>query len=161
MIPRPPRTTHTDTRFPYTTLFRSAHKVLGKLKLKNHALVLGANEMKESKGLLITDLITQCWDLDGVARQYQNFQDTFNPMLSAISDGMSPLQAYMIRALTLHEWRRIVLHDPQLPKQMLPQDWPGHGARTLCATLYWRVFDHAETFSPGRAAVRERGEQYG
>lgn len=124
----------------------AAHKVLGKLKLKNHALVLGAHEMNEGKGLLISDLITQCWDLDGVARQYQNFQDTFNPMLSAISDDMSPLQAYMIRALTLHEWRRIVLHDPQLPKQMLPQDWPGHTARTLCAALYWRVFEQAETF---------------
>src|SRR3546814_19013684 len=75
------------------------------------------------------------------------FQDTFNPMLSAISDGMSPFQAYMIRALTLHEWRRIVLHDPQLPKQMLPQDWPGHGARTPCAKI-------------GRASLRERVCQY-
>src|SRR3546814_7287449 len=26
MIPRPPRSTRTDTRFPYTTLFRSPHR---------------------------------------------------------------------------------------------------------------------------------------
>src|SRR3546814_11667186 len=27
MIPRPPRSTRTDTLFPYTTLFRSSHEV--------------------------------------------------------------------------------------------------------------------------------------
>src|SRR3546814_11900757 len=32
MIRRPPRSTRTDTRFPYTTLFRSAH--LGAMKRK-------------------------------------------------------------------------------------------------------------------------------
>ncbi|TEA71519.1 phenylacetic acid degradation operon negative regulatory protein PaaX [Pollutimonas harenae] len=124
----------------------TANKVLGKLKLGNHALVLGAHEMNEGKGLLISELVTQCWDLDGVARQYQNFLDTFQPILAAINTDMHPLQAYLIRALTLHEWRRIVLHDPQLPTQMLPSDWPGHTARTLCGALYWRVFDQAEVF---------------
>ncbi|MGB6105504.1 MAG: phenylacetic acid degradation operon negative regulatory protein PaaX [Pusillimonas sp.] len=122
----------------------AAHKVLGKLKLSDHALVLGAHEMNEGKGLLIGDLIAQCWDMDGVAGQYQNFQDTFGPMLAAIGDDMRPSQAYAVRALTLHEWRRIVLHDPQLPQQMLPPDWPGHAARKLCGTLYWRVFEQAE-----------------
>src|SRR3546814_4535972 len=32
MIRRPPRSTRTDTLFPYTTLFRSRDVVLGKLK---------------------------------------------------------------------------------------------------------------------------------
>lgn len=121
-----------------------AHKVLSKLKLSAKALVLGAHEMNQGKGLLISDLIAQCWDLEGVAQQYRNFSETFGPMLAAIDSGMRPSQAYALRALTLHEWRRIVLHDPQLPRQMLPQDWPGHAARELCGVLYWRVFDLAE-----------------
>jgi len=124
----------------------AAHKVLGKLKLSGHALVLGAHEMNEGKGLLISELISQCWDLDGVAGQYQGFLDTFSPMLASINDDMRPAQAYAIRALAFHEWRRIVLHDPQLPAQMLPQNWPGHTARELCGALYWRVFDQAEIF---------------
>ncbi|MCC2595274.1 phenylacetic acid degradation operon negative regulatory protein PaaX [Pusillimonas sp. MFBS29] len=125
---------------------KAAHKVLGKLKLSGHALVLGAHEMNEGKGLLITELVSQCWDLDGVAGQYQGFLDTFGPMLAGVNSDMRPAQAYTIRALAFHEWRRIVLHDPQLPAQMLPQDWPGHPARQLCGALYWRVFDQAEVF---------------
>src|SRR3546814_18888421 len=31
MIPRPPRSTRTDTLFPYTTLFRSAWRVISEL----------------------------------------------------------------------------------------------------------------------------------
>src|SRR5690606_17200318 len=43
----------------------AANKVLGKLKLNDHALVLGAHEMNEGKGLLISELVDQCWDLAG------------------------------------------------------------------------------------------------
>src|SRR3546814_19487363 len=32
MIQRPPRSTRTDTRFPYTTLFRSGHEIEDQLK---------------------------------------------------------------------------------------------------------------------------------
>lgn len=121
-----------------------AQKVLGKLKLSNHALVLGAHEMNQNHGLVISSLISQCWDLAGVADQYQRFSDTFSPMLDAVNSNIRPSQAFAVRALTIHEWRRIVLHDPQLPTQMLPENWPGHAARELCGKLYWAIFDQAE-----------------
>lgn len=121
-----------------------AQKVLNKLKLTGHALVLGAHEMNAGHGLQITELISQCWDLDGVARHYEKFSEVFAPLHMAVNEHMRPSQAFAIRALTLHEWRRIVLHDPQLPMQMLPADWPGHPARELCGKLYWDVFDQAE-----------------
>lgn len=121
-----------------------AQKVLDKLKLSNNALVLSAHELNEGKGLLISSLISQCWDLEGVAGQYQDFSDTFGPMLAAVNKDTRPSQAFAVRALTIHEWRRIVLHDPQLPVQMLPDDWPGHAARELCGKLYWAIFDQAE-----------------
>src|SRR3546814_16711940 len=42
MITRPPRSTRTDTRFPYTTLFRSPakHRLLGFHRLRRHAQLL-------------------------------------------------------------------------------------------------------------------------
>ncbi|RTZ41009.1 phenylacetic acid degradation operon negative regulatory protein PaaX [Candidimonas sp. SYP-B2681] len=121
-----------------------AQKVLNKLKLSSHALVLCAHELNDGNGLLISSLISQCWDLEGVAAQYRKFSETFGPMLEASNQGIRPSQAFAVRALTIHEWRRIILHDPQLPVQMLPADWPGHAARELCGRLYWAVFDLAE-----------------
>jgi phenylacetic acid degradation operon negative regulatory protein len=121
-----------------------AQKVLNKLKLADNALVLGAHEMNEGNGLLISALTSQCWDMEGVAQQYRKFSETFGPIHHAANRHMRPSQAFAIRALTLHAWRRIVLHDPQLPRQLLPSDWPGHAARSLCGKLYWNVFDLAE-----------------
>ncbi|MGB3288073.1 MAG: phenylacetic acid degradation operon negative regulatory protein PaaX [Burkholderiaceae bacterium] len=122
----------------------AAQKVLNKLKLTEHALVLSAHEMNEGKGLVISALISQCWDMEGVAGQYREFSASFGPIQAAVNRHMRPSQAFAIRALTLHAWRRIVLHDPQLPAQLLPANWPGHAARSLCGKLYWAVFDLAE-----------------
>lgn len=128
----------------------SANKVLRGLKLTEHALVLGAREMNEGRGLLIQSLVSQCWDLDTVAGQYRAFIARFEPVALACGATVRPTLGYLARALALHEWRRIVLHDPQLPRQMLPDDWPGHRARELCAHVYWAVFDAAEMYLADR-----------
>src|SRR3546814_2977282 len=57
MIRRPPRSTRTDTRFPYTTLFRSA-KGMGRVSL--HILKIGADIAAMGKG--------EVGDLPGIAR---------------------------------------------------------------------------------------------
>jgi phenylacetic acid degradation operon negative regulatory protein len=53
-------------------------------------------------------------------------------------------QAFVIRTLLIHEYRRIHLRDPLLPHDLLPQDWIGSRAYALCAELYRRVFQAAE-----------------
>lgn len=55
-----------------------------------------------------------------------------------------PAQAFAVRVLLLHNWQRIVLHDPQLPTPMEPDGWPGNAARALCRRIYWQVFDASE-----------------
>jgi len=117
---------------------------LNKLKMADQALVLSAKDWCQPPGLSLASLVGQCWDLTAVANQYRGFITCYGPLLNDIHPQIRPLQAYTVRALTLHAWRRIVLHDPQLPSQLLPPEWPGHAARELCANLYWRVFDLAE-----------------
>ncbi|MBI1733098.1 MAG: hypothetical protein HYR49_10095 [Gammaproteobacteria bacterium] len=43
------------------------------------------------------------------------------------------------RTLLIHEYRRILLHDTDLPDELLPADWPGREAFDLTATLYRQV----------------------
>jgi phenylacetic acid degradation operon negative regulatory protein len=123
----------------------AAKEILKRLKLSDHALILSAHELNGGHGLSIDRLVPQCWDLSGLAAQYQNFIEMFGPMLPEIDGATLPVQAFAVRALTLHAWRRIVLHDPQLPSQLLPPDWPGHAARRLCGQLYWASFDLAQS----------------
>jgi phenylacetic acid degradation operon negative regulatory protein len=38
--------------------------------------------------------------------------------------------------LLVHEYRRAVLRDPQLPAALLSSDWAGSAAHALCRNLY-------------------------
>ena len=44
----------------------------------------------------------------------------------------------------VHEFRRVTLHDPQLPSELLPSDWPETAAYALCRDLYRRTHERAE-----------------
>ena len=41
-------------------------------------------------------------------------------------------------------FRRVTLHDPQLPAELLPVDWPGPAAYVLCRDFYRLTHQSAE-----------------
>lgn len=128
---------------PQTTA-ASAHDILEKLGIPDKALVLSARDLAGAGGLPIASLAAQCWNLDEVAEQYRTFSRNFAPMEKLLDEPPAPAAAFAARVLLLHSWRRVVLHDPRLPDAMLPDEWPGHAARALCARLYWKLFDASE-----------------
>jgi phenylacetic acid degradation operon negative regulatory protein len=87
-------------------------------------------------------LAARAWPLDRLAASFARFNDAFAP-LPAWHDP-APLEAMIARTLLIHDYRRIVLHGPALPAAVLPQDWPGTAARTLCAAAYAAVLPTSE-----------------
>jgi phenylacetic acid degradation operon negative regulatory protein len=124
----------------------AAAGILESLGIPDKALVLSAHDLPDTNALPLAALASQCWDLAGLAEQYREFTRQFAPVEKTVtgSQQASPAAAFAARMLLLHRWRRIVLHDPQLPAGMLPADWPGHAARALCGRLYWAFFDASE-----------------
>jgi phenylacetic acid degradation operon negative regulatory protein len=49
-----------------------------------------------------------------------------------------------VRTLLIHEYRRVLLRDPQLPAALLPLDWPGAAAYALCRDFYRLTYRVAE-----------------
>ena len=47
--------------------------------------------------------------------------------------------ALVARTLLIHAFRRVVLRDPGLPRDLLPADWQGDAARALAARIYAQV----------------------
>jgi phenylacetic acid degradation operon negative regulatory protein len=54
--------------------------------------------------------------------------------------------AFVVRTLLVHSFRRVVLHDPLFPDELLPSSWPGPAAYALCRELYWLTYEPAEAF---------------
>ena len=48
----------------------------------------------------------------------------------------SSLEALCTRLLLVHEWRRLILKQPPLPHNLLPDGWPGADCHRLVAKLY-------------------------
>jgi phenylacetic acid degradation operon negative regulatory protein len=68
-------------------------------------------------------LVRQAWDLDELARGYEDFIGSFSQAASP-----DPL----VRVIDLvHAWRRFPWVDPGLPAQFLPAPWSGTGAARL------------------------------
>ncbi|HEX7114813.1 MAG TPA: phenylacetic acid degradation operon negative regulatory protein PaaX [Steroidobacter sp.] len=92
-------------------------------------------------------LVEMGWDLGELAERYRRFIDLFQPVDEALPGACDPEageQAFMLRTLLVHEYRRIHLRDPQLPASLLPPDWAGSSAHALCRELYSKVFAASE-----------------
>ena len=91
-------------------------------------------------------LAAGCWDLDALAAGYAAFVERFDPLRRALAGGerLPPLDCLLVRLLLIHEYRRIVLRDPMLPAEMLPDGWVGGDAHGLCRAVYGAVADGAE-----------------
>lgn len=93
------------------------------------------------------DLVGRAWDLDALAQDYADFVTQYQPILQQVRSA-PPVEteaededesAFLLRLLLIHDYRRLLLRDPELPEVLLPAAWPGHPARRLCKALYQRL----------------------
>jgi phenylacetic acid degradation operon negative regulatory protein len=121
-------------------------EMLQRQKVANKLLVLQARSLAQVSGRPLNDLVAEGWDLSGVADGYRQFITRFEPLLAVLRDGEAPgdEQAFVMRTLLIHAYRRVQLHDPQLPMELLPEPWPGSQAYALARDIYRLVFAGAE-----------------
>ena len=111
------------------------------------------------------EIVNAGWDLTDLARRYEKFVASFTPIFegapqtngavgaggfndhsvnTAPPDVLTPDVAFLVRTLLIHEYRKIHLRDPLLPRALLPADWVGTVAYELCRDLYRLLFNKAE-----------------
>jgi phenylacetic acid degradation operon negative regulatory protein len=91
-------------------------------------------------GTTLAAAVPRAWDLPAVAADYRRFLARFGSViqrfLPSADDAHDPAESFLVRTLLIHAYRRVLLRDPQLPAALLPLDWPGAAAYTLCRDFY-------------------------
>ena len=81
-----------------------------------------------------------------LAAHYSEFIQLFRPLWQALreQEQLQPQECFLARLLLIHEYRKLLLRDPQLPDELLPGDWEGRAARQLCRNIYRLIQARAE-----------------
>lgn len=95
-----------------------------------------AQDVLASKALRMQ--VRESWNIEALAAQYSEFIQLFRPLWQALreQDSLQPMDCFLARTLLIHEYRKLLLRDPQLPDELLPGDWEGRAARQLCRNIY-------------------------
>lgn len=104
---------------------------------------LFAADSRSAQSASDADLVRRAWNLDALALAYAQFVADYQPILEDLrlrqSLEVSDQEAFLVRILLIHDFRRLLLRDPELPEVLLPTNWPGQQARFLCKELYKRL----------------------
>jgi phenylacetic acid degradation operon negative regulatory protein len=97
--------------------------------------------------------VRDAWDLDGLAAAYvawrsfaERLLDDPATELPGLSRAGEDEQAFAVRSVLLHEWRKFLFTDPGLPAELLPPDWVGHAAATFFGEQAARLLPAASRF---------------
>jgi len=80
----------------------------------------------------------------GCERDYLQLKKQFS--IFNRKNKLSPLDSMVVRCLLIHQWRRVLLRDPMLPEELLPNDWPEQSCREFVADLYHRLLPKSEVW---------------
>ena len=108
--------------------------------------VMAGHDMSGFETSRLHALVRSCWNLAALAAEYRGFLHRFASVIRDFQadDAVDPQYCFVVRSLLIHAFRRVTLHDPQLPSALLPPRWPAPAAYALCRDFYRLTHRQAE-----------------
>jgi len=107
-------------------LTREVEEILSKLKIREFVQMFQSRHLSHSDA---RSIICRCWDLDRIHKKYSNFIEEYLPKLEdhrrRLQEGESiePSECFVERFQLIDEYRKLPFLDPNLPLEVLPNNW--------------------------------------
>lgn len=120
---------------------QSLDETLGELGLASKVVVLAAQTGDQASQDVLQQLSFRSWNIKTLEQRYRQFSDRFGAIST---DTLSDSQCFALRTLLIHEYRRILLRDADLPQELLPKGWSGLQALGTVTRTYRQLHQGAE-----------------
>ena len=120
---------------------KSLDESLIELGLGKDVVVFTASNEDTNSIQTVKELAKERWNVSELQQLYADFLRYFRPWNQVLDSEIPDPQACLnMRLLLIHDFRRILLRDPNFPDAMLPNGWVGHKAYDLLQRLYKRLW---------------------
>lgn len=116
-------------------------ELLHRTRTSKIVTILSATDAGLTNALPLSTHVTTAWPLKEARLSYKKFLSRFDSLqeLLAAQKKIQPEQAFVLRTLLIHDYRRALLTDPNLPNELLGAEWPGYAAYTLSQAIYKKI----------------------
>jgi phenylacetic acid degradation operon negative regulatory protein len=117
------------------------NELLQRTRTSKIVTVLSATDAGLPNALPLSTQASTAWPLKEARLTYKKFLTRFESLqqLLATEKGIQPEQAFVLRTLLIHDYRRALLTDPNLPNELLGSEWPGDAAYVLSQVIYKKI----------------------
>jgi phenylacetic acid degradation operon negative regulatory protein len=91
-------------------------------------------------------MVRRVWDLDALGTAYDDWLHSARATVASLGAEPTDADAFAARSRLVHDWRKFLFVDPNLPDPLLPADWPGRAAATFFDTHAVRLLPAAGRF---------------
>ncbi len=129
-----------------TVDIEEVRQVVSEMKLQDSIVLMEAGNRNDDPLGASRKLLRHAFKFDAINAEYRDYIDTFETFLDA---GLEPGPeddelCFRLRTLLIHRFRLILLHEPELPLELLPPENLSQVARKMTARIYHRISDAAE-----------------
>jgi len=107
-------------------LSREVKNLLKKLDIEEYVHIFSA---QHQGGIDPRKIVSRCWDLDKIHQKYVAFLADYRPKLEGhrqrleAGETIEPSECFVARFNLIHEYRKLPFFDPDLPLELLPENW--------------------------------------
>lgn len=98
------------------------------------------------------EIVARCWNLEQLNDYYATLIARYDPPFQErqarlmADDSLEPQECFVQRFMLIHEYRSSPYVDPNLPLELLPDDWLGERATRLFQQYHDLLVEEAEAF---------------
>lgn len=123
------------------------HYLFSRLQLIEQMMVFKSELLPNVASNVNQLIVEKNWQLNDIKERYLQYLEYFRDIYQLLKqERPNTQQAFQIRTLLIHYYRRIVLKDPNLPLELLPTDWPSINALSLTANIYKEIDELADEY---------------